>query len=316
MPILVLLSSLTVSASLTSRSRWASRAARRKRRAAFVSRADFMTDWVLYLDESGDTDAHQIPLQTGKTPIFSISGVVLPCGRWRDYDREYLYLKREFFKKEMDDSSQLDTGWEAKGNFLLGPRNAKSERNRVFVEKVLSLINAYGGKIFGVAFVKSVESPMSKASIYTKGFQILAERFEIFLRERGTTGFIIADSRMAHLKKGGGLDYTVAISYLSYIFGHAQGRTLTRIVEAPLFADSKLTVGLQIADVVSMIIFANCYNRFFKVDVNKGYLDYSHIEHHWPKTRSTIFESEKTYYENRKLFGLRTLDYRDKKTGE
>ena len=275
-----------------------------------------MTEWVLYLDESGDTDSHTVPLETGKTPVFSISGVALPCERWRDYDREYLYLKRRFFKKEIDNSSQLDTGWEAKGNFLLGPRNATSKRNGSFVEAILALINSYNGKVFGVAFVKSVQRPMSKASIYTKGFQILAERYEVFLKDRRSSGLIIADSRMAHLKKGGGLDYTVAISYLSYIFGHAQGRTLTRIIEAPLFADSKLTVGLQIADIVSMVVFANTYNRYCPMNSESKFLNYSHIDHYWPALRDLTFESERPYYEGRKLFGIRTLDYRDKPSSE
>jgi len=129
-----------------------------------------MSDWALYLDESGSTDPHNLPLRHGQTPVFALGGVILPCDRWREYDREYLYLKRQFFAKEINESSSLDTAWEAKGSYLLSPRNRGSDRNRVFIEKVLELITKYSGRIIGISFIKDHVSPMSRASMYTKGF--------------------------------------------------------------------------------------------------------------------------------------------------
>lgn len=272
-----------------------------------------MTEWVLYLDESGSNDHHHLPMLKGETPVFTVAGVTLPCERWREYDREFLYLKREFFKAEIDRSSTLDTGWEAKGNYLLAPRNSDSVRNRVFVDRVIDIIRKYNGRIIGVSFIKNADTPMSRASMYTKGFQIIAERYDTFLREINCTGLMIADSRMAHLKKGSGLDYTVAISYLSYIFGHIEGRQLVRIIEAPLFADSKLTVGLQIADIVAMMVYTNAYRTKipFSQDNQDGYVDYSHTEAFYPKIRSITFESDRLYA-GRKVYGLRTIDHRIK----
>ena len=200
-----------------------------------------MAEWALYLDEAGSTGEHQIPLQPGQTPLFSLGGVVLPFDRWREYDRKYLYLKRQFFRTEMDRSPKEDTVWEVKGSDLLSPRNRNSDRNRNFCYRVLDLIKEFDGRCMGVTFLKSAERPMSRASIYTKALQIIAERYDIFLQERSNTGLFILDSRMAHTKKGNGLDYTVAISYLSYVFGNHEGRRLLRILEAPLFADSSLT---------------------------------------------------------------------------
>ncbi len=272
-----------------------------------------MVAWALYLDETGTTDAHTVPLKPGITPMFTLAGVALPIDRWRDYDRGYLRLKREFFAKEIDASTKIDVVWEVKGSDLFAPRNAASERNKVFAYKVLDLIKEYKGRAFGVNFLKSVNNPMPRSSIYTKGLQILAERFDVFLRESDEQGIIIMDSRMAHMRKGNGVDYTVATSYLSFIFGNNEGKLLKRIVEAPMFADSGITAGLQIADIVSGMIYADVYRHKLSSDVavlEKGLLDYSHCQKYHTPLSEVVFQSE-NHYGSQKMYGLRTIDHRD-----
>lgn len=273
-----------------------------------------MVQWALYIDETGTTDAHTIPVPKGITPAFTLGGVALPFDRWREYDRAYLYLKREFFSAEIDRSSKIDCVWEIKGSDLLAPRNAASERNKVFCYKVLDLIRDFGGKAFGVTFLKSVKNPMPKSSIYTKGLQILAERYDVFLRENDAQGTLILDSRMAHMRRGAGLDYTVATSYLSFVFGNKEGQLLKRIVEAPMFADSGLTVGLQIADIVSGIIYTNAYREKLAPQgavLEQGYLDYTHTRRFYRPFKDLIFESARVYSNGNRMFGLRTIDHRD-----
>ncbi len=267
-------------------------------------------EWALYLDEAGTPDPHQLPLTSGQTPIFTLAGVALPLSRWRDYDRQYLYLKREFFPAEIDRSSKIDAVWEIKGADLLGPRNATSERNRAFTLRVLDLISDFNGRVFGVSVLKGARRPTAKATIYTKALQILAERYEAFLREADQTGGMILDSRMAHLRKGAGLDYTVAISYLSFIFGNPDGQLLKRLIEAPLFADSGLTAGLQVADIVAALVYTNTYREKLApegADTARGYLDYRHTKRFYASLRSRVFSSQAPAG-GRSLFGLRTLD--------
>jgi len=272
-----------------------------------------MPTWALYLDETGDTRGHSLPLKQGQTPVFTLGGVALPLYLWREFDREYLYLKREFFQQEIDKSSKDDTAWEAKGNNLIAPRNAASERNKIFTYRVLDKIKEFDGKIFSVNFLKSARDPISSVSIYTKALQIMAERFDIFLRENNAKGVIIIDSRMAHTKKGSGLDYSVAKSYLSFIFGNEQGRQLKQIIEAPLFADSALTAGLQVADIVAALIYADIYQHRISPDgENKecGFVDYRHVKRHGKLLNELEFKSQKKY-DSRQIFGHRTLDHRD-----
>lgn len=272
-----------------------------------------MVKWALYLDETGTPDPHIIPVPNGLTPAFTLAGVALPLDCWRDYDRSFLYLKREFFSKEINQSSKSDHAWEAKGTDLLSPRNASSARNAAFCHKVIDLIKVHGGKVVGVTFLKGVVKPMSKTSIYTKGFQIIAERFDAFLQLENATGICILDSRMAHTRKGAGADYKVAVSYLSFVFGNADGRKLRNLIEAPMFADSKVTAGLQIADIISGLVYTNAYREKLApngADGSSGFLDYRHTARFWDNLRPVVFEGPPDT-DGRKLFGLRNIDHRD-----
>lgn len=268
--------------------------------------------WALYLDESGSVDSHRLPLQTAQTPVFTLAGIALPIERWRSYDRAYLGLKREFFAAEIDRSSKPDTRWEFKGSNIIAPRNAESERNKVFAYKVLDLVKDHGGRAFGCSFLKCPAEPSPKASIYTKAVQIIDERFDIFLREKNDKGILILDSRMAHMKRGSGTDYTVAISHLSYVFGNEQGRELKRIKEAPLFADSCLTAGLQIADIVAAQVYAHAYRERLAPNGSieeLGLLDYSHTRKFARPLQQVEFHSENKYGDHHR-HGFRILDYR------
>lgn len=150
--------------------------------------------------------------------------------------------------------------------------------------------------------------------MYTKALQILAEAFDIFLRERSedSRGIIILDSRMAHLQKGAGLDYTVAIGLLTYIFGNDRGRQLKRLQEAPLFADSTITNGVQMADVVAALMYANTYRIQLCPDGNQneqGYLNYTHVEKYWTHLCKLRFFS-KLRYNGYTKSGFRVFDHR------
>jgi hypothetical protein len=268
--------------------------------------------WALYLDESGSVDRHSLPLDQGQTPVFAIAGVALPLTQWRSYDREFLNLKRQFFAKEIEESSKPDTRFEVKGSNLIAPRNAASERNKIFSYKVYDLIAKFGGKIFGCAVLKCSKNPAPKTSLYTKAIQIIDERFDVFLREINSEGLIVLDSRMAHMKKGSGTDYTVAISHLSYVFGNDAGRELKRIKEAPLFADSALTVGLQIADIVAAHVYAKHYREKLAPDGHDpvhGYLDYTASRVFDSSLKENVFLSTNTYSQHR-MHGVRLLDHR------
>jgi Protein of unknown function (DUF3800) len=274
--------------------------------------------WALYLDESGDAYRHDIPLREGQKPVFTLAGAALPLGEWRNYQRDFHALKLKFFKNEIDKSSKSLHQWEFKGNRAIAPRNAESERIPAFTHKVLDNIENYAGRLFAVSFVKNHVEPTLHASQYTKALQIVAECFDIFLREKSENarGVIILDSRMAHLQKGSGLDYIVALSLMTYIFGNEQGRQLKRLQEAPLFADSTITAGIQMADIIAPLMYANTYRLQLSPDGyprSCGYLNYTQVERYWTHLQKLKFQSQSLYQGYRKN-GFRVFDHRGKKT--
>jgi hypothetical protein len=133
---------------------------------------------------------------------------------------------------------------------------------------------------FAVAFKKNAAHPTSKTSMYTMALQYLVERFNGFLEEtsQGVTpgfpaqhaqGIIVADTRMRNL------DLNVATSHSSYIFGHPVGQQCTRVIEAPTFTHSELSVGIQLTDIFAACLYARFYQR--ECAGVAGALDYSHM---------------------------------------
>jgi len=265
-----------------------------------------MTTAVIYVDEAGNPDSHREPLVSGETPLFTLTGVAFALAEWRLRDRAFLRLKRQFFPDMMGRPDKRDEEVEVKGRDLTSPRQRASARRREFNRRVLRFIDQSGGKAFAATFLKSAAIPMSSRSLYTKALQILVERISLYVAE--STAFdqaiLICDSRM---KGVDGLDIEVARSHMSYIFGHATGRTFTNIVEAPLFADSRLTVGLQLADIVAANLYASQYNYYLQA--TPGALDYGHAAALWPLLEAIQFKSA-GQVGGFQVFGFRVVDQR------
>lgn len=237
----------------------------------------------LYVDEAGSPEGHHEPLLNGETPIFTLNCVSFGEDNWRHLDRDYVHLKRLFFAKEI--GPRKAEFYEIKGNSLVKPHQKRSKRRHQFVREVLSLCMNYNATFFSIVFIKDPNKPTSKKSLYTMALQYLVERLQIFLEEQTQpeNGIIIIDSRMHNL------DLEVAESHLSFIFGHQTGRTCDKVLEAPLFADSRLTVGLQVTDIVGSCIYANFYQR--NCMFVPGSLDYSHMAYAWQYLSTMEFKS-------------------------
>ena len=84
-----------------------------------------MSTCVFYVDEAGSKHRYSIPVHPdkGETAIFCLFALALPLSDWRDFDRDYLRLKRRFFEKEIGESKYRAEHWEIKGNNLCSPHN-------------------------------------------------------------------------------------------------------------------------------------------------------------------------------------------------
>lgn len=149
---------------------------------------------------------------------------------------------------------------------------------------------------------------MASQSMYTHGFQILLERFNHYISNSAEheSGIMICDSRAGAIK-GQGLDKEVAKSFQSYVFGNPIGKTLTAMHEAPLFADSEITVGIQLADIVSSCIYANHY--YYYVRDLPGAIDYEHMKPFWPYLDDLQYKYV-SIDQKEKVFGFRVVNHR------
>jgi hypothetical protein len=235
--------------------------------------------FIFYVDESGSSNSHREPLLDGQTPIFLMASLAFKTSTWRTLDRSYQALKRQFFSAEI--GTRRVTQYEVKGNDLIRPGNKKSSRRHAFLRKTLELCQSHGAKGFAVIFKKNPIKPVPKDSQYNMGIQYMVERFDHFLEEtsEGLTdpfpaidahGLIIADSRMKNL------DLNVATSHLSFMFGNTVGLQCKRVIEAPTFTFSELSVGIQVTDIFASALYAQSYQRHCGSISNAG--DYSHMK--------------------------------------
>lgn len=215
---------------------------------------------LFYVDEAGYPSLHHEPLLDGETPLFCLSAVAVDSARWRDLDRALLGLKRYYFPQEMaafaaNQGGRRPEQYEIKGKDLFKPSSAHNHRSRTFARRVLELLDAQGVKLFAVVWKKDAQNQVDPMAMYTHGLQILAERFHYYCLAQGRRGIIVVDSRTKNL------DFQVASGHLSFLFGHPDGRRYTTLVEAPMFADSTLSVGVQLADFAGSCVYGYYYQR-------------------------------------------------------
>lgn len=257
--------------------------------------------YIFYVDESGSPAPHHNPLSEGETPIFTLTAISMLANRWRDLTQDYSTLKSTFFAKEI--GNRRPQYHEIKGSRLLRPGNATSNRYVVFTHKTFDLLRHHGAKLFSVVFIKNPHSPTAKMSLYTHGLQVLCERFYAFLNENEDSsiqGIMVVDGRLKNL------DAQVARSHLSFIFGHDQGRSFKSVVEAPMFVDSRLSAGIQLADIMASCIYSINYHRHCNEVGNA--LDYSHAQRFQSRVDEIEFHST-TLYNGYIRHGIRVINH-------
>lgn len=239
-----------------------------------------------YIDESGNPEPYHSPILSGETPLFCLTAMAVHETKWRLLSRDYHTLKKRFFWKEI--GSDIPLSFEVKGSELTRPSNRDNRRNHAYIKRILELCDHFGFAYFSVIIRKSQLNPADRTSIYTMSLQYLAERFQAFLEENNDNGFMILDSRKHKL------DLEVANSYLSYIFGNVNGRQCDRMIEAPMFTDSRLTAGLQILDIIGSCMYCDSY--YWRCRFLAGALNYSHMRQYRPYLQQGEFHSQMKHY--------------------
>jgi hypothetical protein len=124
------------------------------------------------------------------------------------------------------------------------------------------------------------EIPYSQPGILPVQHQRLLQRVHIYADQYGKPdemAILVFDGEGM-----GGIPGGLAVSICNFLYRHARGRTYTRILDTPLFVDSKITPGIQLVDMIASCIrkyeeyelfrqspstepFLSAIDRFYKV---------------------------------------------------
>ncbi|MDP2952427.1 MAG: DUF3800 domain-containing protein [Chloroflexota bacterium] len=186
-----------------------------------------------FIDESG----HPHPRDASTRPV-----VVCVCMEEKDCKD----VSRQLFNLKRDISGQPDI--ELKGSQLLTRGTFRRiPAKRELVEAFFDLCRVLPFKIFATIMERPIRKIPDDPAFLPNQFRYLLQRADILLQGRSDMGIVLFD--------GEGMQYGgLSKKFASFLFKSMEGRALTKITDAPFFVDSRVTPGIQIADMSASII--------------------------------------------------------------
>lgn len=158
-------------------------------------------------------------------------------------------LKRDVLERER---------MEMKSSKLLNRSIFKNRPERVlFVEEFFSALLNLPIDIFAILIERPSEPPQDDDTFLPIYFRHLVERIHLLAEERNEMATLLFDGNGENF---GGL----SLKFNSYIYRSAQGQEYARITDAPFFVDSKITAGIQIADMVASILRQHQHEELYR----------------------------------------------------
>lgn len=148
--------------------------------------------------------------------------------------------------------------FEIKGRLLLSRRGMTSPKKLEFVEELLSLCKQYGIQTFAVGMrVSQSPLPGIAAPNVFRVYHFLLERIEDMMVQSHPDEMAI----IAFDSQDEKTDRRRALEYGNFLYGHEAGKAMQHIVDTPYFVSSKVTVGIQIADLVAYALAQSNLSR-------------------------------------------------------
>jgi len=236
-----------------------------------------------FMDESG----HPHPNDATQRPV--LVSVCIKDKDLRSVCTELYRLKRRILNKDHSDfeakASQLIT----RGTF----RNRPEKRE--FVESFFDACRNLPIVIFSVVMEKPHTPPPTNIDFLPMQFRHLLYRINrlIELEMHGDYGAIFFD--------GDGSQYNyLSVRFNNWLYKSRGGQSLTNLVESPFFVDSKLTGGIQIADMVARVVRIYEENELFRGFSSDAFLSAIARYYHILKDKTIDIEatgSNFTWYE-------------------
>ena len=207
---------------------------------------------LVFIDEGG----HPHPDDPTTRPV--LAAVCFPEQESRRISRQIFGIKRSLLGIER-------AGRELKAHDLLNPRTfSRKPELRELVESVFDQVRNLQITIFAVIMEKP-ERELTNDSIYLpRQYRYILQRANALVSGRPDMALVLVDGDGSN---SGGLSRKLE----SYLNRFHEGLTMTNVVDTPYFVDSKLTMGIQLADMVAGVIRQYEEAELFRIRHSSNY---------------------------------------------
>lgn len=220
---------------------------------------------LIFIDESGQ------PRHNDPSPFSVLSAIALKAEHSRDFSREIFKIKKNF--REMDDAY----AWEIKGRMLLGSKYI-SPRRREFTEEIFALCREYEVKTFA-SIMERPKNPLLDLELNPHIHELskyLMRRVNRYVLEcyQDRRAIFLYDAQDDKSNE------RLARRFTDFLFKTKKGWEYLNILDTPFFVNSKMTPGIQVAD-----LFAYIINKRFQrkgIDpIEKFYKEIKDLQFEW-----------------------------------
>lgn len=206
---------------------------------------------LVFIDESG----HPRPSDASTHPV--ILSVCIKESDMRTLTRALFSLR----KTHLSGLTLTKEEQEGKGVAFLNRRSlTQISAKREYVESLFEFLRDFDLHTFGITMERPDRVPYESAATLPTQYRWLLERIERFMENEHPTHWAlpIFDTRDPSQNR------LLSESFTGYMARSTEGRAMQRIIPSPLFVDSSITPGIQIADLFAYVIRLNEENSLYQ----------------------------------------------------
>lgn len=206
---------------------------------------------LVFIDESG----HPRPTDASTHPV--ILAVCIKESDMRTLTRALFSLRRN----HLDGLTLSREEQEGKGVAFLNRRSiTQISAKREYVESLFEFLRDFDLHAFGITMERPDKVPYESAETLPTQYRWLLERIQRFMENEHPEHWAlpIFDTRDPVQNR------LLSESFTGYMARSSEGRAMHRIIPSPLFVDSSITPGIQIADLFAYVIRLNEENALYQ----------------------------------------------------
>ena len=201
---------------------------------------------LVFIDESG----HPHPNDAATRPV--LVSICVDVADMKTINTDLFKIKRRILRKEQFE-------FEAKGSDLITPGHFRnSPERREFVESFFDCVSSWNICIFAEIMYRPQNVPPADIAFLPIQFrnQLIRINRHLEISSSEDVALVLLD--------GDGRQYNnIATRYSNWVYRSRMGQSLARIADTPYLVDSKITPGIQIADMAAYVIRTYQENKLF-----------------------------------------------------